>query len=273
MDMRAWAGVWILAAAGVASAARVEGWKWAAYGLPESERATCIPATRGADDSWWIPYFQEKLKQPRKDLLFLGDSITDLWTYPADGQYPGGLNTWNERYRAIATNYGVTGDKTQTVLWRLTEGKSLEGYRPKQIVLLIGINNLLQGDTPEDTAAGIEAIVRHLRRQLPDSRVLLLGLFPSGEKPTDPIRRAIRDVNRRIAKLADSKTVFFADLGDRFPERDGTIRRDVMRDYLHLSPEGYERWADALDPLLQSCFRLDRAGRGPGDRGGANGRN
>lgn len=129
-------------------------WKWDAYGLPPSELKTCVPDTRGKNDSWWLPYVQNKLKQPKHDLLFLGDSITDLWTYPADHRYPGGLDTWNIRFKDIATNYGVTGDKTQTVLWRVTEGGALNGYAPKHIVLLIGINNLLQGDNPEDTAEG-----------------------------------------------------------------------------------------------------------------------
>jgi beta-glucosidase len=166
-------------------------WKWAEYDLPESTLETCTPDTRGENDSWWIPYFRNKLKQPRHDLLFIGDSITDLWTYPADHKYPGGLDTWNRRYKDIATNYGVTGDKTQTVLWRLTEGRSLDNYSPKHIVLLIGINNLLQNDTPEDTVAGIRTIAAYLTQKLPEVRILILGIFPCWEKADHPIRAKI----------------------------------------------------------------------------------
>lgn len=227
-------------------------WKWEQYGLPESELKTCTPETRGDQDFWWIPYFQEKLKQPRKDLLFIGDSITDLWTYPADHKYPGGLDTWNKRYKDIATNFGITGDKTQTVLWRLTEGKSLVGYNPKHIVLLIGINNLLQNDTPEDTAAGIKAVTEYLRKVLPDSKVLILGIFPCHEKASDPIRGIIRSVNEKIKKLADSKNVYFVDIGNVFLEKDGSITKDVMRDLLHLSPKGYEMWADTMEPYFSA---------------------
>ena len=222
------------------------------YDLPESELKTCTPETRGDQDFWWIPYFQEKLKQPRKDLLFIGDSITDLWTYQADHQYPGGLNTWNKRYKDIATNFGITGDKTQTVLWRLTEGKSLEGYTPKHIVLLIGINNLLQGDTPDDTVAGIKSITDYLRKVLPDSKVLILGIFPCHERATDPIRAKIRMTNERIKKLADFQNVYFVDIGNVFMEKDEAITKDVMRDLLHLSPQGYEMWADAMEPYLKA---------------------
>jgi lysophospholipase L1-like esterase len=230
------------------------GWKWEAYGLPKSELKTCIPETRGSNDSWWIPYFQNKLKQPRKDLLFIGDSITDLWTYPDDHRYPGGLKTWNRRYKDIATNFGITGDKTQTVLWRLTEGKSLEGYTPKHIVLLIGINNLLQNDTPEDTAAGIQAVTAHLRKVLPEAKVLILGIFPCHARPTDPIREKIKAVNKSIEKLADSRHVYFADIGNVFLEKDGSITQETMRDLLHLSPKGYDMWADAMEPYLQALL-------------------
>ena len=238
------------------STAKADDWKWSQYGLPKSELQTCIPDTRGRNDSWWIPYFHKKLQQPRKDLLFIGDSITDLWTYPADHKYPGGLNTWNKRYKDIATNFGITGDKTQTVLWRLTEGKSLEGYTPKYIVLLIGVNNLLQNDSPDDTSAGIETVVHYLRKVLPDSRVLVLGIFPCSEKPGAPIRDRIKAVNDRIKTLADSKHVCFADIGNVFLEKDGSITKVIMRDMLHLSPRGYEMWADALDPLSKESFNL-----------------
>ena len=243
----------ILAASSLASLSAGDAdWKWARYGLPKTELKTCTPETRGENDFWWLPYFQEKLKQPRKDLLFIGDSITDLWTYAPDHEYPGGLSTWNKRYKDIATNFGITGDKTQTVLWRLTEGKSLEGYAPTHIVLLIGINNLLQGDTPQDTAAGIRALVDHLRRVLPNSKVLILGIFPCHKMPDDPIRAKIQAVNETIRAFADGKNIFFADFGKIFLENDASISKDVMRDLLHLSPKGYEMWADAMDPCLQA---------------------
>lgn len=225
-------------------------WKWDAYGLPPSELKTCVPDTRGKNDSWWLPYVQNKLKQPKHDLLFLGDSITDLWTYPADHRYPGGLDTWNIRFKDIATNYGVTGDKTQTVLWRVTEGGALNGYAPKHIVLLIGINNLLQGDNPEDTAEGIKAIVCFLLQRLPEMRILVLGIFPCTALATNSIRAKIRKTNAIIRRLADGRRVGYVDLGSTFLEPDGSITNAVMRDLLHLSPKGYTMWADALEPYL-----------------------
>ena len=242
--------------ASVSLPAKGQGWKWERYGLPKSALKTCMPETSGEQDWWWLPYFKNQLKQPRKDLLFIGDSITDEWIYPADHQYPGGLSTWNKRYKDVATNFGMSGDKTQQVLWRLTEGGALDGYKPKQIVLLIGINNLIQNDTPADTADGIKTIVAYLRKLRPQTKILILGIFPCHEKPADPIREKVRTVNARIKSLADNKMVHFTDIGNIFLEKDGSITKAVMRDFLHLSPRGHEMWADAMDPILLEIMKL-----------------
>ncbi len=229
--------------------------EWDKYGLPESTLKTCIPETRGENDYWWIPYYQNKLKQPKHDLLFIGDSITDLWSYPPDHKYPGGLATWNLRYKDIATNYGVTGDKTQTVLWRLTEGRQLDGYFPKHIVLLIGINNLMQGDSPEDTATGIKAICDYLLKIRPEAKILLLGIFPTGPQPNTPIRNNVKKTNELIAKFADGKKVFFADFGNAFLNPDGTATKEILRDWVHLSPRGYEIWHESMKPYLEDFLK------------------
>jgi beta-glucosidase len=228
-------------------------WKWERYGIPPCALETCTPEMGGEkNDLWWITYIQKKHKQPHKDLLFIGDSITDHWSYPGYGKYQGGLTTWNKRYQGIATNFGVIGDNTQNVLWRLTEGKALEGYTPKHIILLIGVNNLLQKNTPKDTAAGIKAITGYLRKTLPDSKVLMLGIFPCSEFSTEPIREKIRAVNMMSKNLADNKNVYFADIGNVFLEKDGSISSAVMSDFLHPSPKGYEMWADAMEPYLKA---------------------
>ncbi|KKR03527.1 MAG: GDSL-like protein lipase/acylhydrolase domain containing protein [Candidatus Uhrbacteria bacterium GW2011_GWF2_39_13] len=238
----------ILASASI----KAEDWKWTKYGLPKSDLKTCTPTTRGNADKWWLPYFEEKLKQPRKNLLFIGDSITDLWTYPANHKYPGGLNVWNKKYKDVATNFGITGDNTQNVLWRLTEGNSLYNYFPRHIVILIGINNLIQSDTPEDTFAGIKTIVELLRKMRPNAKIMLLGLFPCKEYPADPIREKIKIVNTNLKGLADYNEIYFADIGNVFLETDGSIRKEILRDFLHLSPKGYKIWADAMGPYLRA---------------------
>lgn len=215
--------------------------------------AECTPAPRGA---WWPNYFKAMMqREPRDtDLVFLGDSITMMWR--SQSGFEGGTAVWNKYYKPLnACNYGVSGDKTENILWRLSEGKNMDGFNPRVCVLLIGINNLLQGSTPQNTAAGITAIVRELRKNHPDMKILLLGVFPCRPKPEDPIRQKVKDTNAAIAGLHDGKHIFYADIGSVFLEKDGTVSKEILRDYLHLSEKGYERWAEAmrphLDPLLK----------------------
>jgi len=177
------------------------------------------------------------------DLLFVGDSITEGWL--TDGRA-----TWDREYVPLRPlNLGIGGDQTQHVLWRLDHGE-VDGLAPKLVVLLIGTNNLGGGHSPEEAAAGVAAVVASLRRRLPASPVLLLGVFPRDRQPDDPLRQAVWALNERIARLGDGKDVHYLDIGSAFLRRDGVLPARVMPDYLHLSPSAYQTWADAMRPTL-----------------------
>jgi len=192
--------------------------------------------------------------------VFLGDSITMCWTYPPDHQYPGGLESWNKYYKDSVSNFGITGDRTQNVLWRLTKGDCLKDYigkNPRLLVLLIGVNNLLGGqEPPEEVAVGIKTTLAWLREKMPQTKILLLGVLPSGKDPQNPVRAKIAKVNELIAPLADEKTVFFRDFGKALSNPDGSIEQSIFRDFLHFSPAGYEAFAQVLNPVLRELSQL-----------------
>jgi len=234
-------------------------WPWGGYGIGPSDLPTCIPAERTdwASDYRTMMLAREHAGEAR--VIFLGDSITMMWR--TQSGYEGGTPVWEKHYAALpAANLGISGDKTQHILWRITAGGDLDGTSAKVLVLLIGINNLLQGDTPEDTARGIEAIVAYLRGKLPGTRILLLGVFPCWEQPTDPIRERVRETNAIICGLADHEQVYYADIGPRFLEPDGTISKVKLRDLLHLSEIGYGIWAEAMAPYLEDLLNGDGTG-------------
>jgi lysophospholipase L1-like esterase len=237
-----------------------EDWPWARYGIPRSTVPTCIPTER---TDWAREYHRAMLaREPRQNVqvVFLGDSIIMMWR--TQSGYEGGTPVWEQYYAPLgAANLGISGDKTEHLLWRITAGGDLDGLSPKVLVLLIGINNLLQGSTPEQTAAGITTIVTYLRAKLPGTRILLLGVFPCWEQPDDPIRAQVRGTNAVICKLADRRRVYYLDLGPRFLEPDGTIRKEKLRDLLHLSEVGYRIWAEGMQPYLDDLLRNE--GRGP----------
>lgn len=188
----------------------------------------------------------ERVKNaPDTEVLFIGDSITQGW----EG-VTGGSNVWKKYYAPRkAVNLGIGGDRTQHVLWRL-EKAPLENVKPKAAVVMIGTNNSNGEDnTPGQIAEGIEAIVRKLRERLPNTKILLLGIFPRGEN-FNAQRGKLTQINQVVMKLHDGKDIHFLDIGHHFLNSDGILPGDIMPDYLHLSPKGYQIWADAIEPKL-----------------------
>jgi beta-glucosidase len=191
--------------------------------------------------------FNERVKKGSVDLLFIGDSITQGW----EGA---GKDVWAKSYgKRNAVNLGIGGDRTQHVLWRLENG-NIDGISPKAAVLMIGTNNSNGKDhTAEQIADGIKAIVGKLREKLPKTKVLVLAIFPRGEKP-NPQREKNAKASELASKLADDKNVFYLDIGPKFLKEDGTLSADIMPDRLHLSPQGYQIWADAIEPKLKELL-------------------
>jgi beta-glucosidase len=195
------------------------------------------------DGNWMKRHdsFNERVKKGNVDLLLIGDSITQGW----EGA---GKDVWEKHYaKRNAVNLGIGGDRTQHVLWRLDNG-NIEGIAPKLAVLMIGTNNSNGTDnTAEEIGEGIQAIVKKLRAKLPQTKVLILAVFPRGEKP-NPQREKNAKASEIASKLADDQMVFFQDIGAKFLTADGALTKEIMPDYLHLSPQGYEIWAASIEP-------------------------
>jgi beta-glucosidase len=199
-------------------------------------------------EPYWLKKHEELTalaKQGGAKVVFLGDSITEFWR---DNEI------WRAHYASLpAANFGVAGDTTQNVLWRLAQGE-LTGENPSLVVVLIGTNNLGRGDTPEEAALGATAVVRAVGGRFPAAKILLLGIFPRGARADDPYRERVRRANVTLSRLDDGAAVRYLDVGPRLLEADGSLSPAVMPDFLHPSVEGYRRWADAMDPLLRGLL-------------------
>lgn len=210
-----------------------------------SPGATTTPVPRHDAAEALHRSFLERAREGRIDLLFLGDSITQGWS---------GNPIWKRHYQPRhAANFGIGGDRTQHVLWRIQNGE-LEGFEPRVVVLMIGTNNV-GSDAPAEIALGIEAIVKEIRSRRSGAKILLLGVFPRGrtrntELEFDEVDPRIDEINRRIEPLGKLPGVTYLDIGRRFLAPDGRIPRELMPDFLHLSRAGYRVWADAMEPTL-----------------------
>jgi lysophospholipase L1-like esterase len=173
------------------------------------------------------------------DVVFIGDSIIDYFDKAI----------WEQDFAPLhAVNFGISGNTTENVLWRLQHGE-LEGYHAKLFVIMIGTNNA-RANRPPEVAEAITAITDLILATQPQARILLLGIFPKGAKPN--AQRSNNDqVNARIAKLDDGRKIIYRDLGPCFLEADhATLRADLFVDTTHPNAAGYRVWADALLPMV-----------------------
>jgi lysophospholipase L1-like esterase len=222
---------------------------------PKGNTAT-MPVPRDGEWKKRHERFVAMAKKGGVDLLFLGDSITDLWGGEGHGNRSQGRTIFHEEFEPLkAANFGIGGDQTQHVLWRIQNGE-LDGIQPKVVMLMIGTNNTAR-NSAEEIAEGVTAIVKEIHKRSPRTKVLLLAVFPRGEKP-NRYREKIKQVNAIIARLDDGgKTVRYLDIGDKFLEPDGAISKKTMYDFLHLTEKGYQTWADAVKGPIKELMASD----------------
>jgi beta-glucosidase len=206
---------------------------------------------------WWMKRHESKLAEiarrkaagERTELVFIGDSITHHW----EEQQPELWKQFYGKYNALDLGYG--GDRTENVLWRLQHGE-IDGIDPKVAVLMIGTNNTgFRQEPPQLLYAGIKRDVAEIRKRLPKTKILLLAIFPRGEKPDDNLRVLNEKVNVMLPKLADGKHVFFLNMNKAFLAPDGTLSKDIMPDLLHPNAEGYKIWQREMQPELDRLMQ------------------
>ena len=205
--------------------------------------------------------FNEISKKGEAELVFLGDSITHGWESK-------GKAVWEKYWAPLkAANFGIGGDRTEHVLWRLENG-NFDGLKPKEIVIMIGtnntghqgrpqkeINNEVYQCTAQQTAEGVKAIIDKLKVKCPGAKILLLAIFPRGATPEDKMRQQNEETNKIIKGFADDKTVYFMDIGPKFLAADGTLSKDIMPDLLHPNEKGYEIWAEAIQDKVKELLK------------------
>jgi lysophospholipase L1-like esterase len=180
------------------------------------------------------------------DVMFVGDSLTEMW--------PKAL--WDANFGGMkAANFGIGGDHTGNVLWRL-QHPAIAALTPKLVVLLIGVNNInLCNEQPGQVFAGIQAVLARLRAQYPSARILLNAVLSEGQAPDSDGRQRVLALNKMVKTLGDGKTVFFHDYGSRFVAPDGTLSAQLQPDFLHLSEQGYRVFAEAMRPDIEALLK------------------
>jgi lysophospholipase L1-like esterase len=214
--------------------------------------AEALPPKPRDKEQNWVKRHAEYVAEAKKaayDVLFIGDSITFCWRWEGQGKEP-----YAKHFPDLAPKtrfFGIPGDGVQNLRWRLQNGE-FEGQHPKVVCLLIGINNL--GAPQGAIVEGVQKNIELVQSLSPTSKIVLHGIFPTGQKPS-PARDTIKAINMDIAKFADGKRVVFLDIGNKFLESDGTISKEMMSDFVHLTAKGYEIWASELEKPLRELLK------------------
>tara|TARA_R110002153_G_scaffold271568_4_gene439133 strand:- start:4163 stop:4888 length:726 start_codon:yes stop_codon:yes gene_type:complete len=222
-----------------------------ASSVSANEPASIVPTNKAATE-WWMPRHEEKLllkeQMGKVDLVFLGDSITHYWETKAP-------QVWQQYYaKRNALNLGFSADRTENVLWRLQNGE-VANIDPKLLVLMIGTNNTGQRqDAPKDTALGIKKIIESLETKLPNTKVLLLAIFPRGATVDDPLRKINDEINLIIKDFDDGARVHYLDINHIFLDEKGNLSKSVMKDLLHPNKDQYQVWAEAIEPKITALM-------------------
>lgn len=231
---------------------------------PEDPKLRPITATPGFwpdfPDAWMQTHAahvkRTKENQGPLDIVLFGDSLTQGWGGASDGK------PFNEAWRSAfgprkAINFGVGGNTTQSTLYHLAHGVG-DGMKPRVVVLAIGVNNVWDWTVPEAAVAeGVQACIDALRKKFAEAKIVVVNPFTNQEKANHPNRQRGDRIRAAIRKLDVAKQpgVLFVDIGDQFLKPDGTSDKDLMPDFIHLSPAAYTIYAGELkrvvDPLLK----------------------
>ena len=192
--------------------------------------------------------FMKRKEQGPIGLLFLGDSITDFWPQR-------GPDSWAKFAPYHPADFGVSGETTEDVLWRITHGE-LDDIHPKVVVLMLGTNNVgqHQDEQPAWVVAGLRKVVDVIHEKLPVAKLLILGIFPRDDKNSSN-RQRNDAINLELAKFADSSRTRYLDIGHVFLDANGEVPTDIMPDRLHPNAKGYDLWYDAMEPTLAEMMK------------------
>lgn len=198
------------------------------------------------EPEWCLQHHQAlnaKAKRGGFEVLLLGDSIT--WEWEANPET--GALVWPELASLKAATFGVSGDRTEHLLWRLQNGNLDFSAAPRAAVLMIGTNNLGQrNDPPDAIAEGVRAILNVIKSRFPDCALYVYGIFPRGKAANGGLRKEVNATNRLLEKVASDQGASYVDIGPQFLMPDGTLNDRCYRDGVHLSRDGYEVWAKSL---------------------------
>ena len=199
--------------------------------------------------------FIDRARAGNLDIVFFGTTDTEMWLWRDRGR-----SVWDQTFGSLkAASFGSQGTRFDSLLWRMKNGE-LDGYQAKMVVLQgFGTGDQLIGGHEPEFVAGYTAIIAEIRARQPQAKILLSAPFPRGQLR----REAWRDVAETnalvYARIADDKTVFYMDIGDRFFRSDGSHNSEMWTmswpPNAGIQQPAFKVWAEELQPWVNRFVR------------------
>lgn len=195
----------------------------------------------------WENRHQEVLaynKANAPELVLIGNSITHYWAGKPAASVARGQSSWEKYFGSKNTvNLGFGWDRIENVLWRVYHGE-LDSISPKQIVVMIGTNNLSLNSN-EEIIAGLRFLLKAIQSKQPDAHILLMGILPRRD-----MEERIATLNHQLAAMKFTGSIKYTDAGNLFVRKDKKIDESLFSDGLHPNEMGYEKLGQFIKSYL-----------------------
>ena len=225
--------------------------------IPRNDATIPAPKLKsdGDTNSWWMEIHKMQLEQKNKmknaQIIFVGASVIMNWTKGMIGReekrYQRGIKSWEKYYvPRKSLNFGISGDNTANVLWRMQNG-ALEGLSPKVAIVAVGFNNKT---TYQKTAEGMLAVLRKIRIKCPETKILFMPYLPTTNKNWRN-GKSFQAYDLACEKIKADEMIIPLEISDAFLNKEGILKDiKLIPDNLHPGEQGYQIWAEAMEPVL-----------------------
>jgi len=199
-------------------------------------------AQQAIDTSYKTTYYVQKtslfklLPHSKKDIIFLGNSITDI------GEWS---EIWQNKY---VKNRGISSDNTFGVLARLPE---VIAAKPRMIFIMIGINDIARNTPDAIIISNYNKIIKTIKKGSAKTKVFVQSILPTNNRFKEFTRHQekqehILHINKALQDICVRENIIYVDLHSRFVDKDGKLDEQYTNDGLHINGPGYILWKSIL---------------------------
>jgi lysophospholipase L1-like esterase len=183
----------------------------------------------------------EKEEKKTENIVFLGDSITEI--YPLEDIFG----------KVPIVKSGISGYRTKDILEQLR--KMVYQYNPSKVILLIGTNDYLDDSTPDEVASNIKEIVQEIHKHRKNTEIYIESIYPINknlkkEMVANRDNDKIIETNKKIKDICKEKNLTYIDMYNELIDEDGNFNKKYTYDGLHPNTLGYARISQVLSQYI-----------------------